>query len=716
MSALQRLGIDPLKLRQRPWLHLDAEPWVRQRAQLANRPSEAFRYCQYDMRPGPERLPRSATATVEAAAFVAAVTGDTSDIDWLRTHLDMLLPSRGMAPLSTERGQYLAACAWSLDLLSETLDEQSYQALGRTLADQCGRAAELLTDGTPRGWHEPAHAATLAGVQLAAMSLLPVESAAAGWLEQTEPLLGQLLDDVAADGWWPTGLEDWNALLPLLTRVADAWQRLAGRDLFDHGVYREAWRVALHGVAPTGCDLLDLDHTGREDLPRRRAELAERPGAQYRWRSEPCRWALMRLAQRFDEPGFRAAVSRWRAAELGRGTPFDVIFDQGAEGRRVSTGRPYHTFAAHGLAVWRSNWDAAAESVALATGPARGGPDCDANHLLLWAGGEALAVDTGTLTAPTSEFHNTILVDGRGQLPADERDDDGARLASAWLSELGGCLVGQAGGCYPAECAVIDFDRHVGFAPGYTIVWDVLATRRPARFDWLLHSAGQIALDGGTHARLLMRNAALHVAALRPDRTTLTVEEARPKPDVDPTALRLRLRTSTPVTRTQFLVVMAPCVAGGAKPPQPSLMTDDATVGTRLLWPDGDVEDVLFPTHDRGIALPHLISDAAYLALRRHADGEWQQVIARRLMRLLVSGGEVITATQPVDLALSVRGNEVAGEVETPTGATVAVRCPFVPRGVVVGSSSGRARVDREARLAIVRLTAGRHQIWISGR
>ena len=318
MSRAADFGIDAAKLRQRPFLHVDPERWVRQRSQLANRPSEAFRNCQYDMRPGSDRLPRSATATVESAAFVAAVTGDTADVDWLRTHLDLLLPSRGMAPLSLERGQYLAACAWSLDLLQETLDAPSYQALQRTLADHCERAVELLTDGSHQAWHDPAAAATLAGAELATLSLLPAVSDADDWLARLDPLLLALLTEVASDGWWPTGLEDWNALLPLLTRVADAWQRLAERDLFDHGLFSEAWRVALHGVAPTGCDLLDLDHCGREDLPRRRANLADRPGAQYRWRSEPCRWALTRLGQRFDEPGFRAAVTRWRAADLGQ--------------------------------------------------------------------------------------------------------------------------------------------------------------------------------------------------------------------------------------------------------------------------------------------------------------------------------------------------------------------------------------------------------------
>ncbi|NUQ00391.1 MAG: heparinase II/III family protein, partial [Armatimonadetes bacterium] len=594
------------------------------------------------------------------------------------------------------------------------------------LVDHASRAAEAVELGFDERWplDSPAAVTTLCGLNLAGLALLGEEPGAAHWLALSDPRLETVLTTLAPDGWWPTGFEDWNLLLPLLVRVADSWERLAERDRFDHGLFRSAWAVAVHGLAPPAHDIIDLDRVGREGVSRRSAAEEGRAGGQYRWLQEPCTWALDRLARRFQDSNFRLAAERWRTEQLGRGSPWAVLWEPARSMARLGhPDRPYHLFESHGLAIWRSSWAREATCLALASGPAYGvdrpqwepgtALDADANHFLLWSGGQALACDSGRLTEPLSQYHNTVLVDGLGQSPPASHDSGAAGLEAAWLSGLGGSLVGCADGAYPPATGLQTFRRHLAFGPGYLLVWDLLNSSRPCRYEWLLHSHGAIETGGAGEARVVVGEAALQIQALRPHRLKLAVGEVVLEGQAN--LSQLRLGTAESVSQTQFLVLLAPCSRQVPCPVQAALLTGDTAVGARLTWHNGDREDVLFPTRGRGIVLDDLISDAASLALRRAGEGDWRQLLARRVSRILVPGGVVLTASQPVDVSLAVEGGAAVGEVESATGATLSLRCPFVPRGVLVDGQSGRARVEREERLVSVRLTHGRHHLRITG-
>lgn len=722
-------AVFPERLRRRPYLHVDPATWPQRRARLAEQPSEALQLCRYDARPSPSRPPRFATSILESAALVAAISDQAADRNYLRNHLDMVLASRGMDLIGVLRGHFLAALAFSYDLLADRQDETERAALRRTLTDHASRAAEAVGLWIGDDWpmESPKAVATLAGLNLAALALLGEEPGAAQWLEVSDGRLDEVLTQVATDGWWPTGFEDWNLLLPLLVRVADAWSRLADRDRFDHGLFREAWAVAIHAFAPNGTDVLDLDHVGRADLSRRQAAAASRPGSHYRWRHEPCVWALDRLAQRFAHPGFALAAVQWRARGLGRGTPWPVLW--GGPPRTVHVpqpDRPCHLFDAHGLAVWRSGWDYGATGLAFTGGPTYGTTthvwspitdlDPDAGQFVFWHDGEVLVTDPGRAAEAQTQYHNTILVDGEGQLPTREQRPDATTLEAAWLSDLGGALVCQAAGAYPSHLGLRTFQRHLAFGAGYLLIWDQLGADRRHRFDWLLHSTGTIETGPSpTAAHLAVGAAGLHIHVLRPHLPQIRVRPV-PAGSAEPFADQLCVSTNEGTHQTQFLVLLAPCRAGLPPPLTPTLVTGELGVGARLQWINGDREEVLFPSRGRGIQFDRLISDAACLALRRRPDGDWRSLLARRVAQVLIPGGEILTASQPVDVALATDESELSGEVHSPTGATLTIRCPFEPRGVLVDQASGRATMDRALRLVSIRLTAGRHHLRLTGR
>jgi len=722
-----RFGISAQALRRRPYLHLDPDRWPRLRQKMADRPSAALQLCRHDSRPGPNRPPRFATTVLEASAFLAAVSDSRGDRQWLTSHLDVVLASRGMDLIGVMRGHFLAALAFAYDLLGDVLDEPELAALRRTLTDHATRAAEAVRSGFGDDWprESPKAVATLAGLNLAGLSLLGEEPGAVDWVAVSEPRLVEMLGSVAVDGWWPTGFEDWNLLLPLLVRVADAWQRLAGRNLFDHGLFREAWATALHGVVAQG-DVLDLDQVGEREVSRRAVMTAPHPEGFYRWRHEPCLWALDRLASQFSHHGFRAAAARWRELGLGRGTPWAVLFEPPRTSAEITSSEPtHHLFDDHGLAVWRSDWQPDATTIALATGPAYGARaqewlpttplDADANHLLVFSGGKLLAGEAARAGGRASAMHNTVLLDGVGQVePAEARSP--ARLEAAWQTSIGGALAGEADGTYPPAAAVQQFRRHLLFGPDYVLVWDRLASQKPSRYEWRLHTHGRIETGPEGLPRLVVPPMALAVQALRPSRLQTEPGLARTAPEAEPVSAVLRLTTSNAVRQTQFLVLLVPCAAEARCPVTGHLLTGDTTVGARLTWANGVWEEALFPTGERGIQLDGLLSDAAAVALRRGPSGDWTRLLARRAGEVLIPGSAVLRATQPVDVGLVAAAEELTGEISSRTGATVTIRCPFEPRGAMVDGQNAHARVERLDRLISVRLTAGRHRVQISSR
>lgn len=727
-TTFEQLGLDPAKFDRRPWLHLDAGSFDDLCARLADAPDDAFQRCRHDLRPGPGRPPRQQTAVLEAIALVAAVSGATAEVALLQTQLELVLGWEDLPTLGRETGRTLAAGALACDLCQGVLKDEEHAELRRLLTVSATRSAAALGPLLARPWaHEdPELVSTLAGLQLAALALGPNHDQSAAWLALTDPALASVLATVALDGWWPTGFEDWNELLPLLVRVVDAWHHLTGIDRFEHGVFEHAADTALHALAPNTHDVLAFDRVGRPDHPLRRALADGRRDDHYRWRREPCRWALERLAKRFPTSAFRAAVAHWYDAALGRGSPWRVLYSLSEQQPKAWPERPYHVFEAHGLAVWRSSWEPDALQVALSAGPGYGRQplppdwrpavelDGDANHFTLTWQGEALAFDTGRLEHAPSALHNTVLVNGQSQRSSLE-PGGAAGLTAAWLSPAGGVLVGDAGATYPAEAGLQVFQRHLALTEGYVLVWDRLSASRACRYEWLLHTPGVVSPEGGSvETEIVLGRAALGVTVLRPDRVKVGIREAVSAGAV--LGQTLSVSCQDEVFRTQFLVVIAPKQAGARAPFRATLVTGETSVGALLSWADGDAELVLFPTAERGIELEHLLSDAAWLAFRRRDNGDWRRLQARHVRKVLVPGGQVLTASQWVDVALEERDGQITGEVNTPTGATLTLRCPFEPRGLLVDGSGGRAKLDGRGRLATVRLTAGRHHLRLTSR
>ncbi len=198
--------------------------------------------------------------------------------------------------------------------------------------------------------------------------------------------------------------------------------------------------------------------------------------------------------------------------------------------------QPGAVFPRVGWAALRSGWEEGGALIALQCSPAnQGHSHQDQNNLLIYRGAENLAMDCGyasALQGAVREFargavgHNTVLVDGKGQI---------ANRGSTPYFATSRAVDYAMGDASPAYSAALlqRFHRHLVYLKPdlLLIVDDLRAGQQPQSFQWLLHPH-----SWGPEASVTRDGKALVVDA---PATPGTVEIARG-------AERLRLRFLNP--------------------------------------------------------------------------------------------------------------------------------------------------------------------------
>ncbi|MBM4087472.1 MAG: hypothetical protein FJ272_21980, partial [Planctomycetes bacterium] len=199
----------------------------------------------------------------------------------------------------------------------------------------------------------------------------------------------------------------------------------------------------------------------------------------------------------------------------------------------------------------------------------------------LMAFGERLIADSGyyqsfgdehhygwTVTTPA---HNTILIGGKGQ--ASRNVDAFGQIVDF---QVGDGFVRAVGSCPNAyhNVKIERFDRHVlWLQPNVFLIADDLKTAGPQQFQWLLHSAEQMRVSGGT-VELAVGKAEGRLTFFEPsalkfeqtDKFAVPVEGWRPdrKNRDYPDQWHLTASTVTPATAQRFISVIQVCRKGEA--------------------------------------------------------------------------------------------------------------------------------------------------------
>jgi hypothetical protein len=185
----------------------------------------------------------------------------------------------------------------------------------------------------------------------------------------------------------------------------------------------------------------------------------------------------------------------------------------------------WHYFRDHEVAYWRTDWNASATAIAFKSGPpeghhtaelSQGFPDWhleaghahpDANSYIVFARGQYLTGDSGYAGVPTTEQHNTLLVDNHGQGAEGEGHDAWRGFPYAQLNKIrivdfrpgkdSVYFVGDATSAYRTDLGLTRFQRTLTFTNKSGLkVRDEITSSAPHVFASLLHADNTITASG----------------------------------------------------------------------------------------------------------------------------------------------------------------------------------------------------------------------------
>ncbi|MDR3709229.1 MAG: heparinase II/III family protein [Capsulimonadaceae bacterium] len=506
----------------------------------------------------------------------------------------------------------------------------------------------------------------LAGIALAG------EPEAANWIAWATHLLRKCIATFPRNdqGDFYEGPHYWDYSMPRLFRAVDVLQRCCGIDLLgDHPWFRATayWRWTLN-ITTSNVHLNVADALMR---------------SQMNWD------ALAYLARRYRDPVIQGMIDRFRPDTIF--PQYTIWRDPDLESTNPDDALPKSAhYRDTGTVVMRDRWDSDANVLAFRCSPlgshynvarARAGERADAGHthpdansFLLFSAGQPLAMDDGYAIDKQTKNHNTLLIDGQGQVGSGEawpgiRPDRIGQVTHAVLSDAVSAACGEAHELYDG---IADLDRYsrwiVSFGERWFVVYDEIAAQNPHEIEWLLITARPLeALDAGRH-RVTLGQSAMTVTTLYPELSwsnepeDFVIYQGCRGPEHDE-AMRTRGKSLSPSRTHRILTALIPHTASAPAPDLPVRVGKEETLGCRM----GD-DIVLFAAQGMECRAEGIEAHAQCAAVSKSA------VFMADGTRLARDGELLICSTAPATLAATWSQRGIKGELSLPDPATLGVR------------------------------------------
>ena len=538
-------------------------------------------------------------------AFGYQITGNTAYSDKARQQLQTYLGwndwSNGEGiPPDLNQAHMLMGVSLAYDWIYETLSAADRSAI----ATRLGNEADKVAINFPNAWYAPEYLQghnwiNSAGLGLAGLVLAGEDARASGWLalaeansQKLQVTMGQI-----PDGTWHEGLAyegyDLGMAMPFWTALARA-----GADYTDLGILRGYGKYFLYAGLPDAPEQLILPF-----------------GDFTHWAKEVVMQINRYVAARFRDPIAETAARRWLTA-VGRGAflpevlynVFEFIYYDPSIAPTDPHTLPLDGFFLDiGAAALHSTWDpgdfALGFKAAVYGGnvnfarlqkqgsPAGGWINWGHDHnddMSFWLYGngtwlapEAMGYDAGstanyTNLANQSAYHNSMLVDGQGQL-GDIRNSDSNWNNSWFFSRVSRPLItpsgtadyaiaaAQGAGLFASTLGISRWDRYAVLARNrYALIRDDLESSAVHAYDWICHFQDGASVDtaSGWVQGIGKNGMSLGVRVLSPAQWTATTgsQTAQLMQNFDPDGQTswVRVRPATNVASTSFLTALMP--------------------------------------------------------------------------------------------------------------------------------------------------------------
>jgi len=460
------------------------------------------------------------------------------------------------------------------DWLYDSLEKGLRKEIGRAIVERGIRPFTSISASRGEWWAEATHnwrSVICGNMGLAALAVASeycgVQLARECLVEAVKGVV-EYLDTIGCDGGYYEGVGYWGYGVGEAVKFAAALRRLTGVNLFEHPSLRTTGDFALHTTTP---DMRCFNFADCGYMP-------------------PNSWLLAKLAAEYRNPWWQ-----WLAWRLRSPDPFFIIFFDD----RLRPEKPRQrkaVFHSVGIAVTRTGWDSDAGYVGLKTGRVKvNHSHLDVNSFVFYAYGRRIIRDLGSwpytgksggffdvrsrrwdFEANSTVGHNTLLVDGQGQVYSPESH---GVIVKTVFGETLDLLIGEGAAAYGG--LLERFRRWLVFLkPATLVVVDDVKANGARRLETLLHPDGELSLNGD----ITIRNGdvAATVTPLKPSplsrviavRRSLTTYVSRRGPV---TQENVYLSIS-PLHKTEefcFITVIQAYRLGDEKPAGPRLMEED---------------------------------------------------------------------------------------------------------------------------------------------
>jgi len=459
---------------------------------------------------------RAAGRDIPWMALAYLMTGDSVHLDnakrWILTICDYPHWDRGR---SLGAGECLFGVAIGYDWLYDKLTEEERAHIRQRLVHH-GELMKKSPQHRDR-WLANHNHVENNGLAAAGFVLYGEAPQAAEWLRQAGLNFRQTFKSIGPDGASDEGHQYWTLSTESLLSYAEAARDLMGIDYYkDSDFMKNAADFIIFSTLPDirpGDYVMAYGDSVRGYGGRNPVYILYRLASEYR--NGYAQW----LANTMVERGIgRNDYGTWRCL---------LWYDETVKPICISQLPTFRYFDNIGWVTMRSGWGADAVMAGFKCGPFHGhkiqpyyekmtdlgikfqkisGGHChpDINSFQIYAYGKWLAIHPGYEKPKRTGSHNTILIDGAGQLGDTsvtgrdygwfDREAVAAAKAKSTITktETGvdyDYVIGDAGNIYPASTGLKKFYRHLLYIkPDVILVVDELEAVRPVQFEWRLHA------------------------------------------------------------------------------------------------------------------------------------------------------------------------------------------------------------------------------------
>lgn len=489
---------------------------------------------------GNEEIYRNHGNQIISLAFACVLGQDTGRCTLAK---ESLLRYAGWAEWGAngERGLGLAhmvmgnaiAYDWLYPQLNTTEREQVRQSLSRNTQKLYEASSADFYDESWKNWWRNSYVQNFysncnSALGMAALVLQGEDARAEQWLSHAKGQIQKfsILLKGIRDGTWHEGMGYQSYTLTFLLPFLVNLERIEGQNLFPDEYLQNYvyWRIynRLPGQFYPALALGDYDN-GWDNAYESQQLLRFIAG---RYRNQHAEW----MAQQLIQTGGRHSdqwSTPWYAFEY-------LYYDSSVAGQSPDWLPLSRTFWDQESLIWRSGWGNDALVFGLKSGAPGGrfafenfvrqttlwSPPCaeeacqlnvghghlDSNSFYLYKGGYWLAPEAAGVNKQATAFHNTLLIDGKGQyeppganfwsVPADFQASDAFIQINSTVPDFD-YVVSNATRRYKNIGDIREMTRHVLYArPDYILMLDNIRADTPHNYEWISHFGSAFTIEG----------------------------------------------------------------------------------------------------------------------------------------------------------------------------------------------------------------------------